>query len=399
MKILQLCNKPPIPSVDGGCIAMKASAEAILAGGNHLKVLAAETPKHPFIKFSANQHFVNLTHFETVFIDTTVKPFKILLNLFSSKSYNVSRFWSPDFNNKLIQILQSEKYNIIQLESIYVAPYIDTIRIFSSHSKIILRAHNVENELWFKQARNEKNLLKSLYYNLIARRLKKYEREVVHKVDAVAAISPKDAKRFSRFNALAELKAIPLNIEINNNWNNSNNKITLFYIGSLDWKPNLEGLKWFLQSVWPEIYKQMPYLRFYIAGKKMPDKMKNRKIAGVIFEGEVKDARAFMNSKKIMIVPLFSGSGVRVKILEAMSCGKTVISTSLGAEGLECEKNKNILIADNATEFIDDIKKCVNNPALCVETGLNALAFVKNNFSTESIAARYSSLYEEVLKK
>ncbi len=398
MKILQLCNKPPIPSIDGGCIAMKASANAILSKGNELKILAIETKKHPFLISDKEKHFLQSTNLETVFVDTEINLLKAFSNLFSNKSYNVSRFWSEDFNTKLISILKAENFDIIQLESIYVAPYIETIRTFSK-AKIVFRAHNLEHEIWIKSAVNEKNPVKAAYIKLLAERLKKYELSVLSAVDAVAAISNEDARKFNKLKQIFDIRTIPVNIDISSNDINKNKEISLFFIGALDWHPNIEGLNWFLLKVWPKINELMPDLKFYIAGKKMPVKMKNKVIPGVFFEGEVSNSQEFMTSKKIMIVPLFSGSGVRIKILEAMACAKTVIATTQGAEGIECTKNENILIANTVDEFVNEIKKCVSNPEYCTQTGLNAFKFVESNFSTSSIADKYSTLYQELIKK
>ncbi|HET6243638.1 MAG: glycosyltransferase [Bacteroidetes bacterium] len=399
MKILQLCNKPPLPSVDGGCIAMKAAADAILFGENELKILAIETSKHPFEIPEKKNSFLISTQLETIFVDTAVKPMDAFLNLFSGESYNVSRFWSVDFNEKLIRILEAEKFDVIQLESIYVAPYIQTIRTFSKDSKIVLRAHNSEHQIWLKSALNEKNPLKSFYFKILANRLKKYEKEVLKKVDAVAAISKDDAKKLTELNQIPLLKTIPVNIDIYPANEIQKKETSLFFIGALDWHPNLEGLNWFLKEVWPKINKQLPYLKFHVAGKNMPHKMKNSKIAGVVFKGEIKDSIDFMNCNKIMVVPLFSGSGIRVKILEAMSRGKAIISTSLGVEGIGCKKDENILIADNVEQFVAETIKCINNPEFCTELGINAVKFVEANFSTQTIANRYNELYQELIKQ
>ena len=124
MKILQLCNKPPLPAVDGGTLAMHAVTQGFMECGNdvNVRVLAIETEKHPFQEEKLTEEYKRETGIETVFVDTGVKFLPAFFNLFSSASYNVERFYSKEFDTKLEDILKKENFDIIHLESIFVAP-------------------------------------------------------------------------------------------------------------------------------------------------------------------------------------------------------------------------------------------------------------------------------------
>ncbi len=172
---------------------------------------------------------------------------------------------------------------------------------------------------------------------------------------------------------------------------------SLFFIGRLDWKPNEEGLWWFVKNVWPNIIKKYPELKFYIAGRNMDSAIKKLNSKNIIALGEVEDAIEFMNSKSIMICPLFSGSGMRVKIIEAMALGKTIISTSIGAEGIPCTHDENILLADTASEFEKTILKCIEDTSLCSKIGENAYSFANRNYGNKETTEKLIKFYSAQL--
>ena len=153
----------------------------------------------------------------------------------------------------------------------------------------------------------------------------------------------------------------------------------LFHLGSMNWMPNVEGLEWFLEDVFPAILEKFPSLTFTMAGRSIPESLQRFASDHVIIAGEVESANEFMLSKDIMIVPLLSGSGIRIKIIEGMALGKTIITTSIGAEGLNVENGKHIFIADTAEEFIAVIEKCIKTPDICTIIGENARHYVALN--------------------
>ncbi|UPT66208.1 MAG: hypothetical protein M0D57_17250 [Sphingobacteriales bacterium JAD_PAG50586_3] len=155
MKVLQLCNKPPFPTVDGGTIAMHALTRGLLDAGHTVKVVSIETSKHPFKQDKLSETYKHETQAESVFVDTGIKPVALITAFIKDDLYILKRFVSDKLKQRLIQILQADEFDVILLESIYVAPYIDTIRKHSS-AKIILRAHNVEYLIWKRLYDNEK---------------------------------------------------------------------------------------------------------------------------------------------------------------------------------------------------------------------------------------------------
>jgi len=369
--------------------------------GHEVKILAITTPKHFIDQEQIPGDYKDKTQIELSFIDTRVKILPALLNLFSKKSYNIERFYSPSFENKLIAILKQSTFDVIQLESLFVSPYLNTIRKHST-AKVILRSHNVEFRIWERLAMMCKNPIKKTYLSLLARKLKNYEINLLNKYDAIAAITPLDAALYRNLGFKKSLIHIPFGINTKLYINDRETAVefpSLFHLGSMDWEPNLEAITWFLDSIWNPLKQKHPSLKVYLAGKNMPQWIKNREEENLIVTGEIKNSKEFMQSKSIMIVPLLSGGGMRVKIIEGMAMGKTIISTTIGAEGIACENNKSILIADTAVEFIDAISKCISDPAFCLSIGENSSLLVNEFYDNSKICNRLVLFYNELLNK
>lgn len=394
MKILQICNKPPYPAVDGGAIAMNNTTQGLVSNGYEVKVLAISTAKHPVNIDSLPEDYLVSTKFESVFIDTSIKLKDAFFNLFSSKSYNIERFISNDLTKKLITILEKENFDIIILESLFVAPYIETIKKISK-AKIVLRAHNVEYKIWERISSNTKNPIKKSYLSLLAKRLKAYEIKTFKDLDGIVAMTKIDANQFVQLGFNKFITAVPTGYIINKgeSENVEVEKNSIFHIASMDWLPNVEGIKWFLNKVWKTVYLNSPNSKLYLAGREMPQEFYDLKLDNVITVGKVESAKEFYLSKKIMIVPVLSGSGMRIKIIEGMALGKVIISTTIGAEGIQVTNNKNILIADSPEEFAEAIIKCTSNEYFCNEIGLNAQKLIVEKYSNLDLSDQLISFF------
>jgi len=397
MKILQICNKVPFPPNEGGSIAMNLLTDGLLNADCEVKVLAINTKKHFVDIQTLPAQYRKKTNIEAVFIDRSLKAINAFLNLFTSKSYHIERFISNDFKKKLIEILNNDCYDIIQLETLYVCPYIETIRN-NSNAKIIYRAHNIEHLIWERTYKNIRNIVKRAYLKILTKRLKRFEITVLNKIDGIAAITQCDAELLAELGCNKPIVNIPVGFYLNSlPEKNSNYEFpSLFHIGSMNWIPNIEGIKWFINKVWMKFNEQHPHIKFYIAGRHMPDCFKNLEDINIVNLGEVDNAYLFMQSKAIMIVPLLSGSGMRVKIIEGMANGKTIITTSIGAEGINYENNKNILIADTPAQFIEAIKYCIANKNNIDTIGNNAKLLIENEYDNAKIVLNLIDFYKKV---
>ncbi len=400
MKILQLCSKIPFPPKDGGSIAMNILTHGLIDCGNEVKVLAINTPKHFIKEADIDIEYKKKTSYQLVFIDTAVKPLDAFLNLFTSQSYNIIRFYSKEFEKALIELLTSQQYDVVQLETLWVAPYVETIRKYSK-AKIVLRSQNVEYAIWERLAQASGNPVKKAYLKLLAKRLKIYELGMLNKYDGIATITELDAVSFKTSGCKSPIIHIPFGIDTTKYLADTatTEYPSIFHIGAMDWMPNSDAVKWFLEKVWEKVQTQHPNVKLYLAGRNMPDWMKQLKMKNVVVEGEVADSHKFINSKSIMIVPLSSGGGMRVKIIEGMALGKTIISTAIGAEGIDYENNKNILIANTDTEFVEALNKCISDRSFSDTIAHNAKKLVENKYDNLKICKKLSDFYQTLISQ
>ena len=395
-----LCNKMPFPPKDGGAIATLSLALSLQKCGNEISILTMNTSKHYCNINDVSEYVTNNLEISDVNINTDINIFKLLLNLFfSKKPYNAERFISKDFENRLIDILKTEKYDIIQLEGLFVCPYIDVIRKYSD-AKIAFRAHNVEYEIWERKIENEKNILKKIYFKNLSKRIKKYEINNLNKYDFLIPITYRDGEKFNEIGNQKPIYVVQTGI------NTERYEVTdkepefpgFFHIGALDWLPNQEGLIWFFENIWTKFIERHHDAKFYLAGRNAPKEfIKYLKNKNIEFLGEIEDANDFINSKSIMIVPLLSGSGMRIKIVEGMALKKTIITTKIGTEGINTTHNENIFIADSPENFLNCLENIYNNKSLHRKISENAKIFIDKNFNNYDIAKQLMEFYQKNL--
>ncbi|MBX7052445.1 MAG: glycosyltransferase family 4 protein [Flavobacteriales bacterium] len=399
MKILQLCLKPPLPAKDGGCIAMNNITQGLIAAGHKVKILTIFTQKHDFLPEEIPQEYLDQTGIEGVYIDTRVNAVDAFSNFMTSDSYNISRFFSTDYDIKLTKILKKEHFDVIHLESLFMTPYVPTIRRYS-HTPIVLRSHNLEFVIWEKIARGTKSFFKRKYLNYLTKKLRDYEISMLNEVSGIAAISEEDKKRILALGVQKKIRTIPFGIRMSDYPIDTTQKpeMALFHLGAMDWGPNLEGILWFLDKIWPKIHEKYPDLKMYLAGRNMSDEIRQAQHPNVIMVGEVENAISFMQSKAIMVVPLLSAGGIRVKIIEGLALGKAVISTTLGAEGLDCTDRKNIMLADRPDEWLKALDEIMEQPQLTNELGIQGRMHAEQHFDITEITSNLVNFYKELRK-
>lgn len=402
MRILQICNKFPYPPNDGGAIAVFNLTINFSENNNQVTVLAMNTSKHYTDPKNIPEKYSQSIDFRFSPVDTRIRPVKLLFNLFfSSKPYNAVRFISKNFSLSLHMLLIEKKFDIIQLEGLYLIPYIDQIRKYSK-AIISYRAHNVEYEIWKRTAEKASNPLKKFYFKIIATRLERFEKQMLNKYDILIPITMRDAEKLRNMGDYRPLKVSPTGILEENflSTSSTGNINSLFYIGSLDWIPNQEGLQWFIKNVWNEIRIDNPELSFHIAGRNAPSWfVKICEENNVSFHGEVESASEFYKNYHIMIVPLFAGSGMRIKIIEAMARSKVVITTTVGAEGLGLINNEHAIIADNASSIKKGISNLLDNKDIFTKLEKNSYDFTRKFFRNEKIGKELLQFYTQQLTK
>lgn len=391
MKILFLSHRIPWPVKDGGALAIHNNLKGFVEAGHEVKFLALN-PRKDKTSLTGLPEYFKKANAEAMEIDTDIHLLDAVKNIFGSKSYNVSRFYSAAFEDRLMRHLMSHTYDVVHMEGAYIAQYTPLIRRVNKNACLVLREHNVEYKIWEQMAALTKNFPKQWYLNLLAGRLQKYEEQLWTQVDMIDAISPDDLEVFRKLNSKAFLGSAGFDLQEYLQYQKRPEPKTLFHLGSMDWLPNKQSITWLLNEIWPAIHHHFPEWQLRLAGKKMPEDW-IRDEGVVKIEGEVPSAAGYMANYQVMLVPLLSGSGIRIKTIEAMAMGKTVISTSVGVRGLGVEPEVEVLIADTPKEFVQAIKKLEDDPALADRIGAAAKMKMEELFKNENHIARLIENY------
>ncbi len=391
MKILQLTRKFPYPPIDGESLNLSGFNAVLREEGHTIDLISFNTIKHYFDVEQLPQKANHYRKIYDVYLDNRIKALEAGLNLFSSLPFHVTRYITEVFKSKLLEVLSENKYDLILIESINLIPYYEIIKD-NSDAKIIYRAHNVEYEIWERITQNESNIVKKAYLGYLTKKLKRYELDRINQFDTILTVTQRDLERYQDNGFKGKGIVVPAGIRGEHYMPtvlNNSNPIKISFIGSLDWIPNIEGLQWFFDKVWKIYIEHSPNAELHIAGRNIDKSVFKMESKNVIIHGEVPDAKAFLNTFDVMIVPLLSGGGMRLKILEGLALGRIVITTSLGLEGIDAVDGEEVLIADSADEFVEKLQFCENNNDKLLEISQKATALFKNKFDSRTIVQNF----------
>jgi len=334
---------------------------------NLLKPLAA---RHD-ITFICRQHkhFTDSSSlaFEEIGIHTVVLPdlirkkqgvkfyLALLVNLFSPYPYTVTSHHSHALITQIAALLGESRFDLIHCEW---TPYAINLQQWFGKIPTVVDAHNVEAMIWKRNFQVERNFLKKAYIYLQWKKMEAFEQRFFPKFSRCVAVSTPDAQLITESVAKERVDVVANGVDINYfsrkiPRSHTSSVPALVFTGSLDWRPNIDGLLYFLEQVFPLIKKRYPQSRFIIVGRNpMPVlRAKVARMPDVALTGTVDDVRPYMEEAAVYIVPLRVGGGSRLKILEALSMQMPVVSTAIGAEGLDVTPGEDILIADTPEDF------------------------------------------------
>lgn len=381
LNIFHFSNKPAFPLKDGGCIAISSIVKSLLSSPEvNVFHFTLSTFKHPFKEKNYPTEWRNTMELESMEIKTNTNAFSALYYLFKNQSYNVARFHEKAVEERIKNILDKQQFDVVLLESIYLLPYLHLFK--EKGLKVILRTHNIEHQIWSSLAKNTTFLPKKWYLNKLAEQLKQYELEKCQEVDGIVSITENDARFFEKINPAVKTTSIPPIITTKAE-EADYNLSDFYFLGAMDWQPNIEGIQWFIQKVIPE---GLTETQFYLAGKSLN---KNEyKHPGIVNLGEIENAMDFIKAHGICLIPLHSGSGLKIKLLENMALGKPIITTTEGARGVGVQHEKEVLIADHPDDFRKQMNKLSQNKELRQSLGNTAKTFVTENFNKEKLTEK-----------
>ncbi len=365
---------------------MDAMVRGYTQAGWQVFLLAMNTTRHHVDAVQLELLYKDLYAFETVEVDNEIKYLSVLRNLlFSKQPEHADRFYTKEFDKRLKKVLTAFRPDVVQVESIYLNTYLETIR-GNSNALLVQRLHNVEYQIWQRLAAETTNPIKKRYLESLSRRIRHFEQAAWKDADILLPITNEDSMIITNTGCNTKMQVTPFGIAPDRIERGSGREEwAAYHIGSMDWMPNIEAVNWFVREVWPTVHKKLPSFRFHFAGRHMPKPLCENLPDGVVCDGEVPDAAVFAADKKILIVPLRSGGGIRVKTLEAMAGGKLVISTTVGMQGIDAIPGIHYVKADTPEEFASSIDWVLNNKTEAEELTINAQQLVRKAYNQEVI--------------
>jgi glycosyltransferase involved in cell wall biosynthesis len=378
MKIGIICPKPPFPVIDGGNFASKVLIES-LSKENEVSAIIFETDKHPFSSKSESFCIEFFQSFSTVHLNTRISFFGLIRSFLKGESYNLKRFTNDELKSKLLQFFEQE-FDVLVLDSLYSAVEIDFIK-HHFKGKIILRSHNLEFELWKRLSEKATNPIKRKLFGYFSKKIKQKEVSIFKEVDEIWAISEVDATKITAFTSTPVFS-----IGIGLHTNPIEKKATIFkafHIGGMDWMPNKESVEYILSEIWQEDFT-VPLSLVGNGTKELSSHSQNKNIQ---FCGRLESLNELYETHAVLVTPILSGSGIRVKLLEALSYGIPCITTRLGAEGIDTTAS-GIQLAENKTEFRSIINKLASENDLLSNLSLKAIKYMDENHSFTQITQK-----------
>ncbi len=362
MKILHLCNKVPYPGRDGSSLAMEALIRLEKMAGHEVHVLALNTDKH----FVERPEPIDGIEFEAIPVRVSPSLKGLWKHLSHPASYFAARFDHVSVQ-KRIRVLSS-KVDVIVVDSIFMAVYLDAF----GATPWILRAHNVEHQIWERTLRSMPFGVKKLFTAWQTSRLKHWEIQTLQGGN-VWAISEEDGANIRQLGA-SRVLALPCTYDPQGPWASSGAAGQgVYHLGALDWLPNIQGLRWYLDRVHP-----MVNVPVTVISKTWPNSLVQP--PGITHLPRLADGFDF-DQHGIFIAPILSGSGMRIKLLEAMVRGKAIVTTSIGAEGLK--NAPGIAVEDDPSTFAAAIQRLVQDPEFRIQQGKAAQEHATATFADD----------------
>ena len=286
-----------------------------------------------------------------------------LVSLFQPEPFAVSKFTHASVQRVVASWLGENKFDLA------VCDFLSASRNFPDDlsTPTILFQHNVESALWRRMATAEANPAKRLAYRLEARKMSRYERRALRKFHHVIAVSEHDRQQMLAMDPACAITVVPTGVDTQKYEvapSASANPPRIVFTGSMDWEPNIDAVAYFCRQIFPGILAELPSAKFQIVGRNPRSRVQKLASPSVEVTGTVPCVADYLREATVVVVPLRIGGGTRLKIFEAMAMGKAVVSTSIGAEGLDVTPGRDLLLADDPAGFTAGILRLFREPAL-----------------------------------
>jgi polysaccharide biosynthesis protein PslH len=327
-------------------------------------------------------------------------PAQLVQGLFGRWPLPVVNYTSEAMKSAIARILKEDAFDLIHIESIQMAAYVPLIQR-DQQIPVVYDWHNIESELMRRYSTQAASPGRKLYAAITARRLAVLERSILHTGFGHIVCSERERDQLLRLAPLSRIAVIENGVDtagFRECAQGNPHRTRIVFVGSMDYHANVEAAVAFVSAVWPRIHAQFPERTLSLVGSNpSPAVVALRNAGGVEVTGTVPDVRPYYRSALAAIVPLRTGGGTRLKILEAMAAGVPVVSTSLGAEGLAVSRGENILIADSDDEWLPHLSELSGHPELVSRLTSSATNLVESRYDWTVLGESLCSTYRRWL--
>lgn len=391
MRILQIAPKVPYPPDDGSKVGIFNLTDQLLKRGVEVCFAAPPNDGGAGVQFQSQVKYVPLQIKSAYTISGGIR------NLFSPLPYNIEKYFNTRASDELSRIYRTDKFDLVHVDHLHMAEY--GLRLKEEFgARVVLREHNFESDIMARVATRAVNPVARTYYKMQHARVLKYEKEVIQRMDLVLPISSVDERKLRDLSSGIKSCVIPAGVDTERFVVNPEfipNRV--LFLSSYKWFPNLDSLKFYLRRIAPLIRTRTPGVKMIVAGKsvdQIPASWLNGSLEKV---GFIDDFNSFASMASVAVVPLRIGSGMRIKLLELMALGMAIVSTRIGAEGIDVESGKHLFLADTAREFADKVLTLLSSPSLCKEIGSNARELVARKYTWNSAGEKLLNAYKSIL--
>jgi glycosyltransferase involved in cell wall biosynthesis len=317
---------------------------------------------------------------------------QLIGSLWDSIPLAVSRYASAKLRRIVAEKMASEHFDSIVCDFLAAAPNMPDL------SRTVLFEHNVEATIWQRHATQASHPLKQRFFTLQAQRMEIYERSICRSSKAVIAVSDLDARRMQQIFGVTNVTSVPTGVDLDyfRPPATSSPRNGIVFVGSMDWLPNIDAVRFFLRDIFPLILEQRPGTTFTIAGREPTAEIRElaNSVPGVTVTGTVADIRPYLWEAAVSVVPIRIGGGTRLKIYECMAAGLPTVSTTVGAEGLTYNDGRDILIADDPANLASACIRLLNQREAAAAVAAGAHELVEKSFSWAAIGRVFEAILE-----
>jgi len=324
------------------------------------------------------------------------RGFDYLRRLPNAAPYAVSRFASAKVRERLKACLAEQQVDVA------ICDFLDAAINFPEHMEVpsVLFQHNVESEIWRRHASNGAGGVKKLLYRMEFSKMLRYERHALARFDHVIAVSEHDKKLMSAWTRPERITVVPTGVDTEQFCADRivREKPLVVFVGAMDWEPNVDAVKYFCEEIWPQVLAKVPEARFRIVGRNPDRRVKGLANSSVEVTGRVPSVIEHLREAAVVVVPLRIGGGTRIKIYEAMATAKAVVSTTVGAEGLDVHHGKDIVLSDEPRDFADSVARLMQDERARNQLGKAASALAAN-YGWPVIGIKFGEILQAVTRQ